>query len=507
MPVLLPPNAEESATDPVTSLGGIPKPLTVTSLSQRGVAYIAARYGCSSLVNAGNVLVLTWWIGPRAYGAFVTAVGITTFLASITRAGLDTHLVRSEEAPSREDYNTAYTLILSISIVFCALGGFVLPLLTRWLSDRGFALPYLVLLLTVPLIGLAGPPLAKLERALQFQDVAKIEFGGQLSAFVVSAILAWRGLGVWAPVAGHVTWQLFVLLAAQRTSGFSPHLTVDWARARRMIGFGLGFSASVRVWQLRNLVNPLIVGRFLGTEAVAFVALAVRAIEALSFIRTAVGRVAIAALSRLREDPERCQRMMQKGARLQLFALGPVFLLLSVLGPTLLPKFLGGRWSSALVVLPFVAAGALINSVFVLEASALFVEGRQWVVTRSYLWHVAILIAGTAILVPSFGIVGYGWAELAACVPYAILHRGLQPGLRVSLRATMPWLAAFVSALLGSLLADPMRWMFWLPLTLLLWQEACRWLVRSSLAQRLDRAQTQSNWIPAYLRRSSATGD
>jgi len=52
------------------------------------VAYIAARYGCSALVNAGNVFVLTWWIGPRAYGAFITAVGITTFLSSIARVGL-----------------------------------------------------------------------------------------------------------------------------------------------------------------------------------------------------------------------------------------------------------------------------------------------------------------------------------------------------------------------------------------------------------------------------------
>jgi len=137
----------------------------------------------------------------------------------------------------------------------------------------------------------------------------------------------------------------------------------------------------------------------------------------------------------------------------------------------------------------------------------LFVEGRQWVVTRSYFWHVAILVAGTAIFVPSFGIVGYGWAELVACIPYAILHRGLQPGLRVSLRATMPWLAAFVSALLGSLLADPVRWMLWLPLTVLLWQEASRWLVRSSLAQRLDRTQARSNWNPTNLRRTSATGD
>src|SRR5258706_1886112 len=234
-------------------------------LSQRGVAYIAARYGCSALVNAGNVFVLTWWIGPRAYGAFISAVGITTFLSSIARVGLDTCLVRAEEAPTRKDYDTASTLILAISILLGILGGLALPLLTRWLPDHTFALPYLVLLVTIPLIGLAGPPMAKLERALQFQDVAKIEFGGQLAAFVVSTGMAWRGLGVWAPVAGHVNWQLFVLVAVKRVSGWSPHLGLDQACARRMIGLGLEFSTSVRLWQLRMLLYPLIVGRLLRT--------------------------------------------------------------------------------------------------------------------------------------------------------------------------------------------------------------------------------------------------
>jgi PST family polysaccharide transporter len=498
---------EDLAHDAEATRERIQKAATATSLSRRGVAYIAARYGCSALVSAGNVLVLTWWIGPRAYGAFVTAVGITTFLASLGRAGLDTHLVRSGKAPTREDYDTAFTLILAISILLCALGGLALPLLTGWLPETSFALPYLVLLLTIPLIGLAGPPLAKLERDLQFQAVAKIEFGGQLSAFVVGAILAWRGLGVWAPVTGHMIWQLFVVFAAKRVSGLSPRLAVDRARARRMIGFGLGFSASVRVWQLRNLVNPLIVGRLLGTEAVAFVALAVRAIEALSFVRTAVGRVAIAALARVREDPARCQHMMQKGARLQLFALGGVFAAMSVLGPPLLPSMLGGRWSSALVVLPFVAAGALINSIFLLEASALFVEGRHWVVTRSYLWHVSILILGTVVLVPALGIAGYGWAELAACVPYAILHRGLQPGLRISLPPILPWLAAFVLAFLSSLLPAPMRWTLWLPLACLSWIEARRWIVQSSLAQQTQLRRSLGSWISATQRRSDASGD
>lgn len=479
----------------------------MVSLSQRGVGFIAARYGASSLIQAGNVLVLTWWIGPRAYGAFVTAVGITTFLSSITRAGLDTHLVRCEEVPNREDYDTAFTLILLISMFLCLLGWLALPLLSLWLHDRSFGIPYLVLLATIPLVGLAGPPLAKLERALEFRDVAQIEFGGQLCAFIVGAILAWRGLGVWAPVVGYVAWQAFVLVAARIVSGFVPRLNFNLSRARQMMSFGLGFAASVRVWQLRNLVNPLIVGRFLGAEAVAFVALGVRAVDALGFVRTAVSRVEIAALSRLREDPERGREMMQKGARWQIFALGPAFCLLALLGPRFLPTLMGARWSSALLVFPFIAAAALTNSIFLLEASALFVEGRQWVVTRTYFWHMAVFAIGTCALVPRMGIVGYGWAELAGCLPCALLHKELTPNLRVSLGANVPWLGGFVAAILSTALLSPWRWILWLPLAVVAGIRAGRWIAKRFLAPPSSQTDPNYEWSPFTRRRPVISGD
>ncbi len=48
----------------------------------RGGAYLAARYGLGVFVSLGNMLVMTRWIGPHAYGLFVTAIGIVAFLSN-----------------------------------------------------------------------------------------------------------------------------------------------------------------------------------------------------------------------------------------------------------------------------------------------------------------------------------------------------------------------------------------------------------------------------------------
>jgi hypothetical protein len=93
-------------------------------------------------------------------------------------------------------------------------------------------------------------------------------------------------------------------------------------------------------------------------------------------------------------------------------------------------------------VYPFIAAGVLVNSLYNLQASALFVVGRAWVVTRCCALHVLLLGGGTFVLL-RFGILGYGWAELMACGAYVVIHSGLAKVIRISYRHVAPWLVTF----------------------------------------------------------------
>src|SRR5258708_10678000 len=187
----------------------IPSGTSESSLSQealRGGVFLATRYGLGVLVSLGNMLCLTWGIGPHAYGVFVTAIGLVSFLASLSRAGIDTYLVRLESPPDVRTYAIATTVILFTSMVLTLVGCAFIPLLAAWYGTGEFAHPYFVLLLTVPLVGLTGLPTAKLERALDFRRLAGLELGGQTLGLLLSIMLAWSGSGVWAPVAGQIAW-------------------------------------------------------------------------------------------------------------------------------------------------------------------------------------------------------------------------------------------------------------------------------------------------------------
>jgi O-antigen/teichoic acid export membrane protein len=418
----------------------------------RGGAFLAVRYGLGMLVSLGNMLVLTWWIGPHAYGVFVTAIGLVSFLASLARAGVDTYLVRLDSEPEARTYGVAGSVVLLASIVLTLAGCSFIPLLERWYGSREFVAPYFVLLVSIPVVGLTGIPTAKLERALDFRRLAGLELGGQTLGLLLSMALAWSGSGVWAPVAGLLAWQGFLFVTTCVCAQLYPRFRFEPHEARAMLRYGVGLTASLRTWQLRTLVNPLLVGKFAGAEGVAFVAFAIRTAEALGSVRLAAGRLAIAALARLQNSRERFRASLEQALYLQIITLGPLLCAFALLGSWSVRHIAGARWMPSLIVYPFVAAGVLVNSVYNLQASALFVVGKQWLVMRSYTAHVVLLAAGTLFLLPRLGIAGYGWAELLACGAYPLLQKGLG-ATPISYRRLAPWLVIFTA-----LLFAPMLW-------------------------------------------------
>ena len=428
----------------------------------RGGAFLALRQGVGVVIGVVGVLLLTRRIGPASYGLYAAAFGVFAYLQNLTLCGINVYLVRREGDDQREVWDQASTLLLVLSVAGAAVAVAASPLLERLVRLDGFMPVARSMFLLLPVVLLGQVALARLERALDFRRVALIELGGQLLFFALALPLAFRGFGVWAPTLGWLAQQLFLTGALLAGARYWPRLQWNGARLREMIAYGVSFSSSSWAWHLRTLVNPVVVGRFAGAEAVGVVALTIRLVEHLSFVKTATWRLSIAALGRLQGDLPRLRRAISEGISLQLVALGPLLALFGWIAPWLVPRFFGPRWLPVLDVYPFVALGYLVNATFSLHSSALYVLRRNWDVATFHVAHVALFAAAASLLVPRFGVIGYGLAEVAALPSYVMLHRQLTS--RVGAPRYGPavmWTLAFGGALFY-------RYAWWASLGLLL---------------------------------------
>ena len=391
-----------------------------------GGALLMGRQLVSMGLSLIGLLVITRIIGPAAYGPYVAALGICQYAQNLGQAGIGVYLVRAAGDVTPRTFDIATTLLLISALGLMVVLEASLGLIATWIPMPGLAPLLGVLLISVVFQTIAVGASAQLERALDFRRVAMIEMAGQLLYYAVTLPLVFMGFGVWSLVAGWCLQQVFVCVAFYVAARYWPKLAWDTAIVRSMLNYTLGYAASDWLWQLRNLINPLIVGHFLPAEAVGQVGLAIRMMELLSFTKTIAYRLSVAVLAKVQHEPAKLIAAATDGMRLQTLALGPVLIGFSWFGGFLLAMVFGKRWEPVMLVYPYLALSYLTNAQFNIHSSILYVLHRNWAVSWFHIVHV-VLFAGSAwVFVARFGIVGYGYAEMAALLSYPVVHRSVR---------------------------------------------------------------------------------
>ena len=338
--------------------------------------------------------------------------------------------------------------------------------------------------LATPVLFAGAIPTAALERTLDFRRIAWIELASQLANVAVSIPLALAGAGMWAPVAGWWVAIGVTTLLTLLTGCYRPRFKWDRALAGHMLAFGIRFSASSWVMQLRQLFNPLLVGPLLGAEAVGVFALTTRIVEALTFVKAIAWRMSVAAFGQISGAGDRIAAAVAKGARLQMIVMLPLLLGFSLVGPQVVTLMIGRDWSATRALFPPIAMGVVVNCLFSLQASALHVAGRSPTVAMFSAVHVLFLMIGGWLAIPAFGFDGAAFAELDAIAAYPILHRAMVAAYGPS--------RMHLSYLLGVSGAIALYWhgvgaIAWLPLSCVVLSRPFRRLIRAELTALLSK--------------------
>lgn len=388
----------------------------------RGGAYLGFRQLVGLLINVVGVLLLTRALGPAAYGRYAAALGLFGALQLGAQLGIGVFLVRSERPIERDGLDVAASLLALSGVVALVVGALLAFWFDQWTRIEGVSSTALALLIALPLINVAQVATAQLDRALDYKRVAWIELASQAMFFSVSVPLALAGLGSWAAVAGWWCQQIGLLVGTSWAARYVPRPAWQPVLAREMLSYGFSYSLSIWIYQLRRLANPLVVGRYLGVEAVGIVSLATQIVTQLGFAGVIAWRVSTASLARVQSSADRLVRAITDGMWLQALVVGPVLVLFAWVGPALLPLLLGRSWEPLATVYPFLALSFMANAMFALHSSALYVVRRNLDVGIVHFVQLVLLFGVAAAVVPRAGLVGYGVAEAATIVSYPLMH-------------------------------------------------------------------------------------
>jgi O-antigen/teichoic acid export membrane protein len=388
----------------------------------KGGALMLVRQIFSLALNLVSAFWVVRLIGPGAYGAYTAAIGIYTYAQNFGQSGIGVYLMRSATEPSQRDYHVASTLLLATSTALLLVLVLAAHWIGNWVRIPGFVPLLTVLALALPVQSLTQSAAATFERDMDFRRVVMIELGGQVASLVVVIPLALSGFGAWALVIGFLVQQGTTCGAFLVVGRYWPRLVWDREAVGKIFRYASGYTAADWIWQLRTLVNPLIVGHFLGAEAVGIVGLANRLVGILSFFPGIAWRISIVALAKIQSDDRKIREATTTAMQLQILGLGPFLLAFALVGEPLFPVLFGSRWDAVMPLFPYLAFPALTSAMFQPHSSALYVRQRNIDMVATHALHVILYVGVTWFAVQRVGLVGVGLGEIAALAACGLLH-------------------------------------------------------------------------------------
>jgi O-antigen/teichoic acid export membrane protein len=331
----------------------------------RGALVSTFGQGASFFLRMGSTVVLARLLAPADFGLVGMATACTGFLELFRDVGLSMATVQCASI-TRAQTSMLFWVNLLVGGMLAALCAALAPILTVFYHEP--RLFWVTVLLGAGFVfnGAAVQHRAILQRDMRFAILTVLDIISVFISVAVGIAMAAAGQGYWALVGMTVCVPIVGVLGVWTVGGWMPTRPRCGVRVRSMLQYG-------GMVTLKNVVNyiafntdKVLLGRFWGAEALGIYGRAYQLINLpTQNLNSAIGQVAVPALSRLQNDSQRLRSYFLKGYGLFLSLVMPVTMGCALFAEDIVLVFLGPKWGGAVplfrMLAPTILTIALIN--------------------------------------------------------------------------------------------------------------------------------------------------
>jgi O-antigen/teichoic acid export membrane protein len=391
----------------------------ITRLAQH-----SAIYGLGGLVSRFVALLLlplyTRYLTPADYGAVETLVALAAILATVLRLGIASAFFRfyfdSADAAHRlRVVRTSFWFTMAMATLGLVVGLILAEPISNWLFDTGDHTTLVRASFVLLWAQMNYEQITSLfrveERAVAFTIATLVNLAVTVAATVLFVVVFdWGATGV---VAGNFTGTLIVYAALLVYRHEQLGLTLDRPLLRQMNRFGIPLVPSMLALWLLNFGDRFFILKLADQSEVGVYSIGARIASAMVLLLAAF-RAGWLAFAYSIEDDDRARRAYSFVLTYLLFVASWAALALALLSPWLVRWLTTPAFFDASEVVPLLVFGAVALGGFNVVSIVLGRRKRtqfNWVATGS---GAAVSVVLNLVLIPPYGIVGAGIANLSA---------------------------------------------------------------------------------------------
>ena len=413
----------------------------------------------AQLLNYGiqliGAIILSRILTPDDFGLVAMVMVISLLLANFGGNGF-TEAIIQEEKIDHIQTSTLFWINAGISSTLTLLFIALAPIFALLYNDQRIINITVVGGGLIILSALATLHMALLKRRMQFYHVAANVIVGGFVSTAVSITMALLGFGYWSLVAKHISYAASITIGAWLLCKWRPGYPTNFARVKSMLKFALNVYGNFCINYLSRNVDKMLTGKYLGSTQLGQYDRAHLLFGMFhNQLTMPVSNVAVATLSRLRDDRVKFLEYYVKILSVIAFLAMPLSAVLVLIGQDLILFLFGKQWSVAGHV--FIAFGPAIGFML-LYSTHVWLHYSMGRADRLFKWS----IVATAVTVVLF-FAGIPYGVLGVAVAYSasyyilmipgLLYAGQPIRLKLSHILSSAW-KCFTAALFAGLLCS-----------------------------------------------------
>jgi lipopolysaccharide exporter len=418
---------------------------TLFARTVRGTGWLITWRMATRLLGVVSTVVLVRLLAPADFGLIALATSFTLAVEAMALIDVEDAVTR-ERAPTREVYDTAFTLGLLRGL---AIGGMIAALAfpaARFFAEPRLAPVILALGLGFLLDGLTNVGVVDFRRDFAFHREVQLWLTPRLMSILLTLGTALLLRSYWALVVGILSQRALRVVFSYRMHPFRPRLGLSaW---RGLLGYSLWLSVINVASLLRDRADSILLGRLLGTAPVGIFAIGaeIAALPTTELVEPAC-RAAFSGFSTARNtglDAGETWLSIIASMTLLTFPAGVGLALIA--GPLVQLAF-GARWMAAVPLVQLLGIAGCLAAFGTIGSVLLRVHGKMHQVLGIVLAGATLRVALLLLLIPRFGLLGAGFAVAVGLVFDHLLY------LVITLRGFAMPLSALLGRLWRSVLA------------------------------------------------------
>lgn len=377
--------------------------------TSKGILWSSLEKFGTMALQFGVNLILTRLLLPEAFGLIGLLDIFLAVAQTLMDGGLASALIQKSNA-SEKDFSTVFFTNLSISIL-----AYIILFLSAPLIARFYRLPQLVPIVRVLSLYIVSNALGIVQltiirKNLNFNRLAKINIFSYIIASVAAIIIAFSGGEAWSIVTLTLGYSVFVTLSAWMVSSWRPKLLFSTAALRNLFSFGGYFVGANILQEIARNLQGIIIGRRFSASYMGLYTQANKLDRITSYtVPNILVQVMYPVYSNIKDDDTRLRDMLGLNTRLIAGVLFPLFAILIIIAPSLIPFLFGDKWIGVIPYYQILCVGGFFVSLQNIYFYAVAAKGKSRVL---FLWSfykwgflIAAICAGMF-----FGMDGILWA-------------------------------------------------------------------------------------------------